>query len=176
VAPDGTIALGAIAINLDAAAGARGITGWTLRHVDPDGDIDGLPTSVTTAAPAPPATHPNGATALDHVVILTPDFDRTAARLADASMPLRRVRDAGGFRQGFRRLGPAIMEIVETPGAPGNARLWGLVIIVSDLHALHERLDSHLGEVRGAVQPGRHIATLSDNAGLTTKLAFMDSE
>ena len=33
-------------------------------------------------------------------------------------MPLRRIRDAGGFRQGFRRLGPAILELVEALGAP----------------------------------------------------------
>jgi fermentation-respiration switch protein FrsA (DUF1100 family) len=30
--------------------------------------------------------HPNGALALDHVVILTPDFDRTAQALAEAGM------------------------------------------------------------------------------------------
>jgi hypothetical protein len=175
---DERIELGGISIQLvdPAGSGVGGITGWTLRHVDPGGDIDGLPTSVTTDGPAPVVTHPNGATALDHVVIVTPDFDRTAASLARASMPLRRVRDAGGFRQGFRRLGPAIMEIVETPGALGKPRFWGLVIVVSDLEALRERLQPHLGEVRGAVQPGRHIATLSDDAGVTPKVAFMDAD
>jgi hypothetical protein len=175
------IELGGVTIGL--GAGGSGITGWTLRYAGEISAVStanaarrlpGLPTSITTAAPAPPTTHPNGATALDHVVILTPDFDRTAARLADASMPLRRVRDAGGFRQGFRRLGPAIMEIVEAPGEPGDPHFWGLVIIVSDLEALRERLHPNLGEIRGAVQPGRHIATLSGRAGLSTKVAFMD--
>jgi hypothetical protein len=50
------------------------------------------------------------------------------------------------------------------------------VIVVSDLEALRERLQPHLGEVRGAVQPGRHIATLSDDAGVTPKVAFMDAD
>jgi hypothetical protein len=175
VAPDGTIHLGGVSISVDGDAGAHGITGWTLRHVELAGaELDGLPTTVATSAPVPGVTHPNGATAVDHVVIVTPDFDRTAARLTDASMPLRRVRDAGGFRQGFRRLGPAIMEIVEAPRQPGDPHFWGLVIIVSDLEALGERLDPHLGEIRGAVQPGRQIATLSAGAGLSTRVAFMD--
>ena len=59
--------------------------------------------------------HPNGAVGIDHVVVATPDFDRTAAALDAAGLGLRRVRDAGGFRQGFRRLGPAILELVEAP-------------------------------------------------------------
>ena len=70
------------------------------------------------------------------VVIVTPDFDRTAAALDAAGMPFRRVRDAGGFRQGFRRLGPAILELVESQQMPpGPARFWGLTLIASDLDA-----------------------------------------
>ena len=92
-------------------------------------------------------------------------------------MELRRVRDAGGFRQGFRRLGPAILELVEVPKAPpGPATFWGLVVIVSDLIALAERLGERLGPIRPAVQPGRRIATLRPSAGLTEAVAFMDPE
>jgi hypothetical protein len=188
---DDRIELGGVTITLGGAG--TGITGWTLRNVDL-GEIfdfskanaarrlpklDELATTVTTAAPAPsvpPGVHPNGATALDHVVILTPDFDSTAAKLAAAGMPLRRVRDAGGFRQGFRRLGPAIMEIVETDLTDPGPRFWGLVIVVADLAALRDRLHPHLGEIRDAVQPGRQIVTLADSAGLTAKIAFMTPE
>ena len=114
---------------------------------------------------------------IDHVVVTTPDFDRTAAALSEAGMALRRVRDAGTFRQGFRRLGPAILELVEVPAAPsGPARFWGLVVIVEDLAALAARLGPRLGEVRPAVQPGRHIATLAQSAGLGPNVAFMDPE
>jgi hypothetical protein len=125
-------------------------------------------------AGADPGEHPNGAIALDHVVILTPDFDRTAAALADRRMPLRREAERNGARQGFRRLGPAIMEIVQAPD--GDTRFWGLVAIVSDLDALCERLGDDLGEPRPAVQPGRRIATLRRSAGLGPAIAFMDPE
>jgi hypothetical protein len=87
------------------------------------------------------------------------------------------VRDAGGFRQGFRRLGPAILEIVEAPKMPvGPARFWGLVVVVADLVGVRARLAPHVSEIREAVQPGRHIATLSGDAGLSPKIAFMDPE
>jgi hypothetical protein len=125
----------------------------------------------------PPPEHPNGAVALDHVVVVTPDFDRTAAALAAAGLPLRRIRDAGGFCQGFRRLGPAILELVESREAPpGPATLWGLVVVVPDLDALALRLGEHLSGVRDAVQPGRRIATVRRSAGLGPALAFMDPE
>jgi hypothetical protein len=172
--------LGGVAIQL--GSDGSGITGWTLRHVDPGGEIDGLPTRVTTAGPSPPVAHPNGAVGLDHVVILTPDFDRTVVALAARAMPLRRVRELGDYRQGFRRLGPAVMEIVERRGGDdpdrgaGGARFWGLVVLVRDLDALHDRLAPHLGQPHPAVQPGRRIAGLAASAGLTPRVAFMDPE
>jgi hypothetical protein len=170
----------------------EGIVSWTLRGVEA-GEIDGLETFVAGgpamgppapggpapgAASDPPARggHPNTALAIDHVVVLTPDFDRTAAALAAAGLPLRRVRDGGGFRQGFRRLGPAILELVEAEVPAGPARFWGLVVIVSDLDALALGLGERLGAIRDAVQPGRRIATLRPSAGLGPALAFMDPE
>jgi hypothetical protein len=153
-------------------AGGRGITGWTLRHASSGADVDGLPTSVTTDAPGTAVgVHPNGALAIDHVVIITPDFDRSAAALAERDLELRRIRQAGDRRQGFRRLGPTIMELVEAPEAPA-ARFWGLTIVVAELEAL----GPHVGEARAAVQAGRRIATVGASAGLSTRLAFMDPE
>ena len=172
---DGVIVVGGIELWLDASG--RGITGWTRRGLGRRGDIDGLPTGLTTDPPPPDATHPNQAIGIDHVVVTTPDFDRTAEALEAAGMPLRRVADAGGFRQGFRRLGPAILELVEVVnGPPGPARFWGLVVIVPDVFALRERLGSMVGEVRDAVQPGRHIAALDNAANLGPRVAFMDPE
>ncbi len=188
VSPDGVVVLGGVELWLDAAG--RGITGWTLRRISLHHDVDGLPTGVTTDPPPSPQPHPNGAMGLDHVVVTTPDFDRTAAALDDAGIPLRRVQPddagaaraggrpaAGGFRQGFRRLGPAILEVVEAPKMPaGPARFWGLVVIVADLVGVRARLAPHVGEIRDAVQPGRQIATLSEDAGLSLRIAFMDPE
>ena len=175
---DGIVAIGGVELWLDATG--HGITGWTLRHLPRRGDIDGLPTGVTTDPPAAADAHPNGAIGIDQVVITTPDFDRTAAALADASMELRRIRQAGDFRQGFRRLGPSILELVEAPGGkptPGSpARFWGLVVIVEDLAATCDRLGPLVSEIRDAVQPGRHIAALRREAGLSPRVAFMDPE
>lgn len=172
---DATVTIGGVAVSLGGPG--RGITGWTLRHVGDLTELDGLPTSVTTE-PAPPAvSHRNGAIGIDQVVVATPDFTRTAEVLDAAGMPLRRVRDAGGFRQGFRRLGPAILELVETrDGAAGPAKFWGLVVIVSDLEVLQQELTPYVGEIRDAVQPGRQIANLDREAGLSLRVAFMDPE
>jgi hypothetical protein len=174
VVNDQRVDLGAIRITLGASG--EGITGWAINGIPPTDAIDGL--STTNGSPPPkPITHPNGATGIDHIVITTPDFERTSAALAAAGMELRRVRDAGGFRQGFRRLGPAILELVERPNAPaGPATFWGLVVIVSDLDALADRLGDDLGPIKEAVQPGRQIATLRPSAGLTEAVAFMDPE
>jgi hypothetical protein len=175
VSEDGVLVLGGVELWLDAAG--RGITGWTLRRISLHGDIDGLPTGTTTEPAPDEAGHPNGAMGLDHVVVTTPDFDRTAEALDAAGIPLRRVREVGELRQGFRRLGPAILEIVEAPGMPpGPARFWGLVVVVADLVGVRARLTPHVGEIRDAVQPGRQIATLSERAGLSARIAFMDPE
>jgi hypothetical protein len=170
--------LGGVRVRLGEAG--EGIVSWTLRGVEVT-DIDGLatvgPAPPGAPAPASPREHANGAVGIDHVVVVTPDFDRTAAALAAAGLALRRIREAGGFRQGFRRLGPAVLELVEARAAPaGPARFWGLVVVVADLDALALRLGEHLGGVRDAVQPGRRIATVRRSAGLGPALAFMDPE
>jgi hypothetical protein len=171
---DSCVALGGVRLQLGNEG--NGIVGWTLGGVPAGVTVDGLPTRVG-ASETVAAEHPNGAVGVDHVVVVTPDFDRTAGALDAAGMPLRRVRDAGGFRQGFRRLGPAILELVEARDAPaGPARFWGLVVVVEDLDALAERLGDRLGAIKPAVQPGRRIATLRRSAGLTEAVAFMDPE
>jgi hypothetical protein len=187
--PGDDMELGGVRVTLGVAG--QGITGWAIRGIDATTGVDGLPTAIDGLPTAPagtpsqpnPVPHPNGASGIDHVVVVTPDFDRTAAALAETGMPLRRVREVGtpgepaAFRQGFRRLGPAILELVEAKTAPpGPATFWGLVVIVEDLSALASRLGDHLASIKPAVQPGRHIATLRESAGLTPKVAFMDPE
>ena len=176
VEADAAIVLGGVRLTLGAPG--EGIVAWTLTGISARvGDIDGLATGVAAPAGPEPSAHPNGALALDHVVVLTPDFERTAGALEQAGLPLRRIRDAGGFRQGFRRLGPAILELVEAVGAPaGPARFWGLVAIVEDLDGLAARLGDRVGAVKPAVQPGRRIATVRTSAGLGPALAFMSPE
>jgi hypothetical protein len=127
---DGSLDLGGIRIRLDEER-AGGIVSWSLRGVNAMGSIDGLPSPVSRVLRPPPfATHPNGATGLDHVVVATPDFNRTADAFRRAGMPLRRIRESGDLRQGFRRLGevrPAVQpgrRIVTLQPADGvSARL-----------------------------------------------------
>jgi hypothetical protein len=164
-------------VALDGVAIRFGDTRALSIHGVPEGDLDGVP---LLGAPEPPAPvqHPNGVLAVDHFVIVSPDFDRTVRELERLELPLRRVRDAGGFRQGFRRLGPAILELVEAQQMPpGPARFWGVTFIASDLDALAERLGPDwLRPIKDAVQPGRRIATLDRAAALKTNVAFMTPE
>ena len=103
--------------------------------------------------------HPNGAFAVDHVVVLTGSLDRTVSALQEAGLDLR--RRTGGMA--FLRLGSYILEVVEREGDP--ARFWGLVVVVPDPGAV-----PGAGPVKDAVQPGRRIATIR---GLGTALAVM---
>jgi hypothetical protein len=157
----------------------QGITSWALRRVKASSSIDGLPTIAPRMVVPPPFhTHPNGATGIDHVVVVTPDFDRTSAALARAGVDLRRDQytEARG-RLGFRRVGPAILELAHRPQMEGDdPRLWGLTFVVISLEVLAERLGELLGPIGAAVQPGRRIATLNPEAGLSVPVAFMSPE
>jgi hypothetical protein len=135
---------------------------------------DGLPLVAAGDAPTGDAApHPNGAVAVDHVVAFTGDMARTLAALERSGLDLRRLREPpeAPARQAFLRLGPFILELVETGVEP--PAFWGLVVVVADLDAAAERLGDHLGRPREAVQPGRRIATVRPEAGLSVALALM---
>ena len=163
--------VGSVAIRFDDGE-RHGIVGWALRDATSD-ELDGLPTIVSARAPGPPGEHPNGARQIDHVVVLTPELERTTDAIERAGARLRRVREAGDVRQGFHRLGEVILEVVESPKASGPARFWGLVFVVDDLDRTAELLGERLGEIRDAVQPERRIATVPRSAGLAVPVAFM---
>ncbi len=173
---DGEVRIGAVRLRF-AADEPPGIAGWALTGAD-DGEIDGLPTRAAGGlATGPAPAHPNGASHLDHVVVLTPDLERTMSALEATGLERRRVREAGGgVRQAFYRLGEVILEVAGDVEPPGPAHFWGLVVVVSDLDALAARLGDGLSEPRDAVQPGRRIATLREAAGAGPAVAFMTPE
>lgn len=177
---DGRFQVGSVSLRLE-PGGARGLVGWTLRGVAA-GDLDGLPTvSGDDRAPGPAPEHPNGAQAVDHVVVTTPRLERTLAALAAAGLELRRQREAqtpqGELRQAFYRLGEVVLEVVAPAGASdAPAAFWGMVFTVRDLDACAAALGGLLGEVRDAVQPGRRIATVRREAGLSLPVAFMNPD
>jgi hypothetical protein len=179
-----TCAVDGVRIRLAGAEAGKGLTGWALREVA--GDLDGLATSRSDCEPpAESPSHPNGITALDHVVAISPDLDRTVAVLEAAGLDLRRIREeptpAGAPRQAFFRLGAAILEVVQEPadvseragGGDRPAFFWGLAFVAPDLDATVAALGDRVGEARPAVQPGRRIATLRRAAGLSIPVALM---
>jgi hypothetical protein len=172
-----------------------GLIGWSLRGID-SAELDGLPTRISERPPPTSAlegvpTHPNGVFAIDHVVAISPAFERSVAALQAAGLDLRRVREqptpAGAPRQAFFRLGHEILELVAEPdgvaasssegerdgGAQRPSRFWGLALLVEDLERTAQQLAPHVGEVRAAVQPGRRIATVRRSAGLSLPIALM---
>jgi hypothetical protein len=166
--------LGDVSVTLTPGTG-KGVTGWSVEGIDRP--VDGLPT-IDLPPPEPveaAALHPNGTTAIDHVVVTTPDLDRTVAALEATGLEARRTRDAGRIRQVFFRLGDPVLEVVgpPEPSGDGPARFLGLALTVADLDATAAALGEALGEVKDAVQPGRRITTLRRSAGCTTALAFM---
>jgi hypothetical protein len=174
---DDMCAVDGVAIRLDSAG--RKISGWALADVPGGVEVDGLPT-----VPAPPlrattASHANGTVALDHLVVMSPDPDRTIKALAAHGVEPRRQRhtDQYGppFTQTFFRLGRPILELIGPVAPAGSepARFYGIAFTVRDLDATAALLGDRLGRVKDAVQPERRIATLRREAGAGIPLAFM---
>lgn len=163
---DGVCRVGDVRIRLVDRDRGTGIVGWSLRGLTTDGDIDGIPTSISNADFALPAEHPNGVTAIDHVVLMSQNLERTVAALATVGVHPRRTRDTelGGqpMRQIFFRFGEVIVEMVGSPEATGDglSTLWGITYVVGDLDATAAFFGDRTTRVKGAVQPGRRITTL----------------
>jgi hypothetical protein len=175
--------VGSVRIRLEGPGRGRGIVEWSLRGAR-SLELDGLPTSVSDALPPAGGAHPNGVVSIDHVVVISPHLDRTAASLREGGLDLRRMREGptpgGSPRQAFFRMGEVILEVVEAPAGTriasdpsGPARLWGISFLVEELEHTAAALGGLLGEPREAVQPGRRIATLKKDAGLGPAIAFM---
>ncbi|MHB1128971.1 MAG: VOC family protein [Ilumatobacteraceae bacterium] len=163
-----------------------GLYSWVLSDAPRDiPSIDGLVTTYVDDVPALNVENISEVTngfqlqiaGVDHVVVNTPDLQRTSDALANATgAPLKRVRDVGnGAQQGFHRLGGVIVEIVSTPQTlVGPAVFWGLVFVVDDLEAVFNHVGPDvLSPPKPAVQPGRNIATFRSAAQLGVPCALM---
>jgi hypothetical protein len=162
-----------------------GIIGWSLRGLPSDGsldDLDGIPITRSVAVDALPGTHANGVTAIDHVVLLSPDLDRTVATLAALGMEPRRKRegelDGRQIRQIFFRFGEVIVEVVGSPGAAseGPSTLWGFTYVVADIDATASFFGDRTAPVKDAVQRGRRITTLRHHdLGMSVRTALISA-
>ena len=178
--------VGGVGIRLVGRDRGIGISGWSLRGLPSDvpvDDVDGIPTTASDALPAPPAAHPNGVTAIDHVVLLSPDLGRTVESLAALGVAPRRERDTelGGraMRQIFFRLGEVILEVIGSPGATGEgpATLWGITYVVADIDATAAFFGDSTAAIKAAVQPGRRITTLRhSDLGMSVRTAMISPD
>ena len=183
----GTCVTGQVRLRLVGRDGDRKrIQSWSLREV-PDGteSIDGLPTQTSDTALPEPVTHKNGVELIDHLVISSPNVDRTISALNAAGVPTLRTRQIDaeqyGFaaRQTFFRLGEVILELIgpDEPQGDGPAAFFGLAYTVTDIDALPGLYGERLGQVKDAVQPGRRITTLRHKEfGMSVATAFMSPE
>lgn len=178
---DATCRIGTTTLQfLDDGAGA-GIVAWSFIDVG-QCDMDGIECRASTAPIGSPTTHPNGSVLVDHVVITTPNMDRTGRAFASVGLDLRRVRDIPASTpprsQAFYRAGEVVLEVVgpTVEAGSGHAALWGLVTVVSDIDAVSETLGQNVGHPKDAVQPHRRIATVARSAGLSVPLAFISPD
>jgi hypothetical protein len=182
VDPDGVCRIGGVRIRLTGRERGTGIVGWSLRGVSSDQPLDGIPTTRSDTPPPAPATHANGAVSVDHVVLLSPDLNRTVAALAAVDVHPRRERDGqlGGrpMRQIFFRLGEVILEVVGAPDVTGDgpSTLWGLTYVVQDIDATAAFFGDRTAPVKPAVQPGRRITTLRHQEfGMSVRTAMISA-
>ena len=183
---EGVCCIGQVRVRLVGRDRGKRIIGWSLRGA-PDGaladGLDGLPTTASDAPPARPGDHANGALAVDHVVLFSPDLARTTKAIEAIGVPLRGSRDSDTYgapmRQHFFRLGEVILELIGSPDAAGEGDpgFFGLAHTVADLDAAAALLGAHLGDAKDAVQPGRRIATLRHKElGLSIAIALMSPD
>ena len=149
----------------------------------PDGaadNLDGIPTTRSSAVASMPALHPNGVTDIDHVVLFSPDLGRTVRALAGIGVIPRRERDTqlGGrpMRQIFVRFADVIIEVVGSPddAGAGPSTLWGITYEVADIDATAAYFADRTAPVKDAVQPGRRITTLRHHElGMSVRSAMI---
>jgi hypothetical protein len=177
---DDHVDLGGVRIRLAGRDDGTGIRSWSFEPAWTR-PIDCLPTiddPTPGASRTTPAAHPNGVTALDHVVVATSDVERTTSALGEAGIePRRTVVGARGETDVLYRfflLGTCVLELIgPTDGAASPpdepARFAGLAFTT----AIIDELGELAGEPRPAIQPGRRIATLRREIGVSVPVAFL---
>lgn len=191
---DGEARIGTVSIRFTGDHGDRGITAWNMSGVDgaaqsPGGiqAIDGLTTvsvapqeSVAERSQPNGSAHPNGVFGIDHIVIGSPDWHRTVDAFAAIGLAPRRQRtferNGATHRQVFFRAGEVIVELSadEEPTGHGPATFWGLAFAVDDIDATAALLGDVVTTPIDAVQPGRRICALRDDAlDISVPTAFM---
>jgi hypothetical protein len=182
-----TVRLGSTAITLTGTTpDAKGITGWVVAEdASLPETVDGLATTTTVGAPQPPIapSHPNGIIGIDHLVVSTPDIDRTVSIFEDLGWECRRRREGAAYgqekmRQAFFWLGDVIVEVVgpetvDPAKRDGAASFFGIALTADDLATTQAFFGDLMKPPVEAVQAGRQITTISSRGGSSVAIAVM---
>ena len=138
------------------------------------GEIDGI--QCAAGGSGPERSNPNGANAVDHLVVNSPDLTRTTEAFEASGFPMRKSRSIGDQEQRFFWAGNTIIELVGPiiPSGDEPASIWGLALVSDDLDASKIKLGDRLTDPRDAVQPGRRIAAIrTRELGISMTIALM---
>ena len=199
------VTIGATTIVFAGAAAGKGILSWALRADDGSvlGAVEGLGSDsdaetangetadVETAGDLRRQDHVNGVVAIDHVVVSTPDLERTVRSFEAVGLECRRRREGAAYgsqkmRQAFFWLGDpdggidqkVILELVgpevlDPAKADDPARFFGLALTVRDLDSTAAFFGDLMKPPVEAVQSGRRISTISSRGGSSVAIALM---
>ncbi|MDG1844838.1 MAG: hypothetical protein P8J01_00425 [Acidimicrobiales bacterium] len=110
--------------------------------------------------------HPNGITGIDHLVVTTPNCNRTTKAFEETGMAVRKVRTFGKIgsetRQTFFWLGNVILELVgsNTKEDEGPPSIWGIAFVSKNIEETVNFLGDTCTPLKPAIQPGRRITTI----------------
>lgn len=158
--------------SVDAGSGAE--RRWK-RYRIPDEKMAGIKSFVLepTVGEMPPVSHVVGSvTELDHLVINTPNPDRTVATYGGRlglHLALDRTAEQWNTRFLFFRLGGLTLEIInrldQASDADGPDTIWGVTWATDDLELAHSRLVAagrDVSEIRAGRKPGSRVFTVRD--------------
>ncbi len=173
-----SVIIGSTAIRLVGSSGARGIRSVGIATMGA-GELDGMPLTESGSVPEAPQ-HPNGVTRWDHLVVMSPDSDRTTSVFELAGLEARRVRrfEMAGTpsRQTFFWLGDVILELAGPDAASGDgpSTAWGVALTSPDLDATAASMGDLCGAPKDAVQKGRRIASVrTRDVDISVPIALM---
>lgn len=181
----GCVHFGEISVRLVGSTGKRGAHSWALSGYKGALSVDGLKTTATDATHQqrqPSVQHPNGVTAVDHLVLRSPDGLRTEKAFADIGFDLlkRNSTVRAGVAQSFYRPSQTTIELLSplkakvTASAVAPVSVWGLTFVCRDLDETHRCLPQSTRPPWEAVQPGRQITVLKGKVhDITLSVAFM---
>jgi len=174
--------LSEITIRLVGRSHGQGIVGWSFANLPNTctADVHGIPTTHATAKPAnaldQATLHRNGAYAVDHIVVMSHDWQQGVRDFNDIGLKPLRLTDKvrKGVTQVIYRPSQAIIELVGPEKPPAIPQVWGFTLVTKDVDMTHHQLPDTTKKPWPAVQPGRQMTVLKHaQHGVSVGIAFM---